>query len=157
MKFPDAIENFFDGLRRKSDDGPDVVMRLKAEIERLKRDQKHTEEEILRTTFQKFFSDASSPLSQLILQMHIAQHDKSELTTADILPHVKRLIETFEAQGLTVIGQPDEIQHFDPNQHEPIRPDFHPEPNAPVRIRFPGLTFSQTTIRKAAVDSLETK
>jgi molecular chaperone GrpE (heat shock protein) len=155
LKFPDPVENFLDRFRRKSDDNAAVVMRLKAEVERLKNDQKNAEGEILRTTFEKFFSEASSPLSQLILQNHLSQSANSDLGAADILPHVKRLIETFEAHGLTVNGQPDEIQRFDPNLHEPVRPDFRPEPQTPVRIRFPGFSFAQTPIRKAAVDSAE--
>lgn len=157
MKFPNPIENLIRRFRRQPGDQVTLVTRLTSEIKRLKEDKKTSEEEIVRASFENLFTEASSPLSQLLLQLHLSRNQSSALRPADILVHVKRLVATFQQHGLSILGQPDEIQCFDPNQHEPINPAFQPEPNMPVRIRFPGIAYKDSVVRRAAVDSVETK
>lgn len=155
MKFLDPIENLIRRFRHKPDDNAELVIRLKGELERLKSNQKDKEAQILRAALEKLFSEASSPLSQLILQLHIIEHESSSLTSADIAPHVKRLVDTFRQNGLTVLGEPNQIQPFDPNKHESIQQDFAPTPNTAVKICFPGIGFQDLVLRKAAIIAAE--
>ncbi len=155
MKLPTSIENLLQRLSGQDDGEKDIVRRLKTEIERLKFEQKTLEETTTRTNYRKLFSEASSTISQLILLLHLSGDEHNSLKAADILVHVKRLIAILEENGLTILGQPGEIQRFDPNQHQPIDAAFSPAPDTPVRVRFPGLAHAGVVLRKTAVDSGE--
>ena len=155
MKLPTSIENLLQRLSGQDGGEKDIVRRLKAEIERLKFEQKTLEETITRTNYGKLFSEAASPISQLILQVHLARDENNSLRSADILVHVKRLITVLEENGMTILGQPGEIQRFDPNQHQPLNAAFSPALDAPVRVRFPGVAHAGVVLRKTAVDSPE--
>lgn len=155
MKLPGPVENLLQRFRREHSEDQTVVMRLRAEIDRLKREQNTLKEESVLTAYQSLFTDLSSPISQLLLQLHLSGNQDNSLTAADVLVHVKRLVGSLEQHGLTVVGQPDEIQRFDPNVHEPINQRFQPAPGEPVRIRFPAISYQGSFLRKSAVDSVE--
>jgi molecular chaperone GrpE (heat shock protein) len=157
MKLPAPVENLLQRFRREQREDQTVVMRLRGEIDRLKREQSTLQEESLRRAYQTLFADASSPVSQLLLQVHLANNANSSLTADDVLANVKRLVAILEQHGLTVVGQPDEIQKFDPNIHEPMNERSQPALSEQVCIRFPGISYQGQVLRKAAVDPLEYK
>lgn len=101
----------------------------------------------------KFLREASSPLSQLILQAHIAEAKGSVLTAADVLVHVKRLVGVLEGNGVTILGQPGEDLPYDPSRHEAV--DMVVSGGTPVCIRFPGLEYGGVVVRKALVELKE--
>lgn len=68
MKLPAPVENLLQRFRREQREDQTVVMRLRGEIDRLKREQSTLQEESLRRAYQTLFADASSPVSQLLLQ-----------------------------------------------------------------------------------------
>lgn len=155
MKFPGAIENLFQRFRPNKPTDDDQLARLNSELERLRQEKNSVTAESLRNAYENLFKDLSSPISQLLLQIHLASGTEHALTAADVLVHVKILIATLERHGVTVVGQPGEIQRFDPNLHQPLTNEFQPASSDLVCIRFPGISYQGTLLRKAAVDSLE--
>lgn len=56
---------------------------------------------------------------------------------------------------MTIIGQPGEVLSYDPVSHEPIDAGSYPA-GLEVRVKYPGLAYEATVIRKSAVEKLET-
>jgi hypothetical protein len=88
------------------------------------------------------------------LQTHLARKKDAALTASDVLVHVKRLITILEDNGMVVVGQPGEIWPYDPGRHESASLAAL-EPTRPVQIRYPGIAYRSSIVRKAAVDSQE--
>ena len=149
VKLPAPIENLLQRLRIRRSSG-------RSDREKPRADRGTFEENSLSVSpgLIKLFQEASSPLSQLILQVHRARESSSDLTAADVLVHVKRLITVFEQNGMTVLGTPDEILPFDPVIHESTASGLL-SPGTPVSVTFSGIACGSTLIRKAAVDTLE--
>lgn len=156
MKLPEPVENLLHRFRRENTADSEDVKRLRAEIDLLRAQQKSIKEESLAAAYQNLFADLSSPISQLLLQLHIANSAQNNtLAASDVLVHVKRLVAALEQHGLSVAGQPDEIQNYDPNLHESLSPQFAPSAGQPVRICFPGISYNGQLLRKAAVEAPE--
>ncbi len=151
MKLPLPIENLLKRLHRSTHNYTD----LDSKPERPSSDLTTVEKEMTARCYTKLLQGAASPLSQLALQVHLASKDEISLTAADVLVHVKRLITVFEQQGMTIIGQPGEVLSYDPVSHEPVDAGSYPVGLA-VRVRYPGLAYKATVIRKTAVEKLET-
>lgn len=154
MKLPPAIENLLQRLGIQPSGSPSAGERRKSELGRLAVEQKAIEEESIARFYKKLLQEAASPLSQLILQLHLAGKKDAALTAADVLVHVKRLITLLEENGMVVVGQPGEILPFDPSLHEPAD-SIALEPSTPIQIRFPGIAYCSSVLRKAAVDRQE--
>ncbi len=151
MKLPFPVENFLKRLRKPTNNSTDLDSRPKRPIS----DPTAVEKEVTTRCYTKLLQGAASPLSQLALQLHLASNDDMSLTAADVLVHVKRLITIFEQQGMTIIGQPGEVLSYDPVSHEPVDAGSYPAGLA-VRVKYPGLAYEATVIRKSAVEKLET-
>lgn len=154
MKLPPAIENLLKklGIQPSSDSSAGELR--KSERGRSAAQQKTADEESTATCYKKLLQEAASPLSQLILQVHLGEKKDAALMAADVLIHVKRLITILESNGMVVIGHPGEILPFDSRAHESTNQTVF-EPSKPVRIRFPGIAYHTTVVRKAAVDQEE--
>lgn len=140
MKLPSAVENLLKRLPRRPPS------------DRLAGAQRSLEEEITRRCFTKLLQEAQSPLSQLVLQLHIAEKPDNALSASDVLVHAKRLIAIMEENGMVVIGTPGEVMPFDPTRHELTEPGAFLRSGTPVTVRFPGIAYGATIVRKAAVD-----
>jgi molecular chaperone GrpE (heat shock protein) len=146
LKLPKAIENLLARLRGAKD---------KSDKNGSLRGENASAGTLTRSSLEKLFIEAASPVSQLVLQQYISDKKDNSLTASDVLVHVKRLLAVFEKNGLRVIGQPDEVLIFDPGAHESIDASFSPAVHAPVRVCFPGLAYDGVIIRRAGVDRLE--
>ena len=155
MKLPLAIENLVKklGIRPAASW---VQAPRKSEPDSLAGERNVVEQAVTAESFQNFVLQASSPLSQLILQLHIAGKAGASLSASDVLIQVKRLITALEQNGMTIIGPPDQVLPFDPTSHEPVDGDSYPN-GVPVRVRFPGLAYGSVVVRKAAVEKQETQ
>lgn len=153
MKLPSPIENLLKllGFRPPKELSTDRDY----DPNRLGRDVLNVEKEMTARCYTKLIQEAASPLSQLALQVHLAGRDDESLTAADVLVHVKRLITVFEQQGMTIIGQPGEVLSYDPRSQEPVDASSY-QTGLTVRVRYPGLAYETTVIRKSAVEKLET-
>lgn len=157
MKLPEPVENLLHRFRRDHADDQGLVMRLRAEIDELKASQKSQKEESLAAAFESLFADLASPVAQLLLQLHLSHNSEHSLSASDVLSHVKKLVASLKQHGLTVNGQPNDVEPFEPNMHQPVVETFQPEKGMPVRICFPGIAYRGTILRKAAVDAPEAK
>ncbi len=152
MKLPLPIENLLKRLGFRPASNVSNDRELKPNL--LSSDNATVEKQITARCYKKLLQEASSPLSQLALQVHLANKDDVSLSATDVLVHVKRLITVFEQHGLTIIGQPGEVLSYDPSRHEPVDTGSYPTGLA-VRVRYPGIAYETTVIRKSAVEKLE--
>lgn len=155
MKLPLAIENLVKKLGIRPSGSSSLTPR-KSEPDRLAGERNDVNEAITAESFENFVKQASSPLSQLILQLHVAGKAGALLSASDVLIHVKRLITILEKNGMTIVGQPDQVLPFDPTSHEPVDGSSYPN-GLTVRVRFPGLAYGSVIVRKAAVEKQETQ
>lgn len=151
MKLPEPLENLIArlGLRSGSKPASGIPSKQPSEAEQA------MEDAITVRCYEKLLAETSSPLSQLILQLHLCGKNDSVLTAADVLIHVKRLITVFEQNGMRVLGSAGEVLPFNPEVHELITVESRPQPGTSVRVRFPGIAYRKSIIRKATVDHLE--
>jgi molecular chaperone GrpE (heat shock protein) len=151
MKLASGINTILKRLRGDYAADDTELLALRSELERLKAERDRSEQNSVAWGYREIFRESSSPLSQLLLQLHVAEMQDNTLTASDVLVHIKRVLTIFQQHGMTVLGHAGEIVAFDPNLHELASPTCHVEENTAVCVRFPGIGYQSTVIRKALV------
>ncbi len=155
MNLLKAIENLVRGPAGADSALVEQITALKNEINQLKTLQKESDKATSLKSLEKLIAEAASPLSQLILQDHLAATEGASLTAKDVLVNVKKVLDVLREHGLCIIGKPAETTIFDQQIHESALPDFEPSQGQEIQIRYSGIAFHSTVIRKAAVGPIE--
>jgi len=151
MKLVSAFNTILKRLRGDYASETSELLFLRSELERLKAEREQLDRNSAARCYTRLFQESSSPLSQLILQVYVAQKPENTLTASDVLVHIKKVLSIFEQHGMTVLGRPGETVALDPNLHELASPGCHIDQNTSVCVRFPGIGYGSTVIRKALV------
>lgn len=151
MKLLAAINTILKRLRGDCASEKSELLFLRSELARLKTEEEQSDCNSATRSYERLLQESSSPLSQLILQIHIAEKPENTLTASDVLVHVKKVLNIFEQHGMTVMGHVGEVVAFDPNWHELVSPCCPTDRNTAVCVRFPGIGYQSTVIRKALV------
>ncbi|CAN5565248.1 hypothetical protein BH10CYA1_BH10CYA1_59870 [soil metagenome] len=154
MKLPLAIENLLKKLSNRQVSSSDKRIQ-QIEPNRSTGQIDGAMDAVTARCYQNFVQDAASPLSQLILQLHVAGKKDASISAADVLIHVKRLLAILEQKGMATIGLPSQILPFDPNSHVSVDGSSY-QTGLLVQVKFPGLAYRSAVVRKAAVEKQET-
>jgi molecular chaperone GrpE (heat shock protein) len=151
MKLPSGINTFLKRLRNDSASKDSELLSLRDELDKLRAQRDQSQQTSVASDYSQLFQESSSPISQLLLQLHLAEMPDNTLTASDVLVHIKKVLTIFQQHGMTVLGHAGDIVAFDPNLHELASPTCHIEKNTAVCVRFPGIGHRSTVIRKAVV------
>ncbi len=150
-----AIENLVRRPAGADTANEEQITALKNEIQQLKALQKASDRATGLKAQEKLITEVASPLSQLILQEHLVVTEGGTLTARDVLLNVKGIVRVLQENGMSVIGTPREITVFDLQIHESALQDFAPAQGQEIQIRYSGIAFHETVVRKAAVGPIE--
>lgn len=99
---------------------------------------------------EKFFTRASGPLSQLLMQEGLLSAGKP-VNPTDIMKLVKSLEAVFSEDGLRVISGTGSKSPFDPERMTPMGAYGQPDAGEEVTILIPGMEFRGRVIRQAYI------
>lgn len=139
-------------LRLELDERNRLTDTLKADLERQRGGEQDRVEAVVKLRMERLLHGAAGPIVQLCTQAYLLEKAEQEIRTRDVLSVARRLIRNFEDQGLTLQGNIGESVPFDPDLHEPLTKDNAAHSGAPVVIRFVGIAYGGSIIRKAGVE-----
>ncbi|WP_017295442.1 hypothetical protein [Geminocystis herdmanii] len=103
---------------------------------------------------EKLFNQIASPISQLITQKYLLEVEEKPVQAKDILLVVKRLINVFEMEGLTFIGEVGEITNFEPNYHQSLNSNIDINRGDKVIIKIVGISYQNQVIKSSIVEKV---
>jgi len=146
-----ALERQVQSLRLELTEQHQLVANLKGELQR-QRDVEDTHlTAAVRAQIERLMTNMATPVAHLLTQAHLLDVDGKPIQAHDVLAVAKRLVRTLEDNGLTLEGQVGETLPFDPNRYEPLSAEAALQPGETVVVKFVGMSYSGTVLKKAGV------
>lgn len=131
----------------------EAIAALRHDLARERRTEDARVAELLRARLEPLLSACALPIAHLLTQAHLVEAADRPVQARDVLVNVKRLVRAFEDQGLVAFGAVGERCAFDTARHEPLAGVI--APGEPVVVRFVGLSYGESLLRKAGVERQE--
>jgi molecular chaperone GrpE (heat shock protein) len=128
---------------------------LTGELERLRAAEQTRQAEATQASLTRLLSDLAGPVTQVVTQVHLVEAEDRPVRTSDVLAVARRLVRALEDHGLTLDGTVGATAAFDPNRHAPLGEVAGLSPGQPVVVRFVGVAYGGTLLRKAGVQPVE--
>lgn len=148
------METQLQQLKLELEEGNKTINNLQQQLQRQEEKESLQLQEKILGEKEKLFNDIASPISQLITQKYLLEVEEKPVQAKDILLVVKRLINVFESQGLTVIGDMGKIITFDPNYHQSLNSNIDINISDKVIIKIVGVSYQGQVIKKAIVEKI---
>ena len=110
-----SLETALQQLKLEVKEKQNIINNLQTELKLQQQKESQILKEQILSEKQNLFNEIASPLSQLITQKYLLEVEEKPVKPQDIFIVMKRLIKTFEKEGLSLIGNVGEVTNFDPN------------------------------------------
>ncbi len=150
----DHLENASESqsLRLALNTCEEEILRLQAEIQRLRSQQILNTEARLESNLNILVSHIAQPLVQLQAQFHL--QEKGVAVSIDNLKHLThQLIKKLEKSGITLFGTFDESVPFDPACHRALSAQRAFKPGDPVVVQIQGVRIKNEVMHQALVSA----
>lgn len=148
------LETQLQQLKLELEEGNKTINNLQQQLQRQEEKEFLQLQEKILGEKEKLFNDIASPISQLITQKYLLEVEEKPVQAKDILLVVKRLINVFESQGLTVIGDMGKTITFNPNYHQSLINNIDINISDKVIIKIVGVSYQGQVIKKAIVEKI---
>jgi molecular chaperone GrpE (heat shock protein) len=115
-----ALETELQGLRLELAERETAIITLKQDLEQQRQGEQSRLQVAQQTEMETLLDQLSAPLSQLLTQTYLVEHQGKTVQPQDIFTVTNRLIRTLETKGLAIAVPVGETQPFDPNRHQPL-------------------------------------
>jgi len=149
------VDNELQRLRLELADRDREVARLQAEIDRLNLSQTDLSSGRIQRFVEELFGEIAAPVAQYFTQADLIENQGKVLQSRDVLLVSRRMIQALQNAGLEIFCQVGETAAFDPNQHQPLGSSTGLDLGQKVRVRFVGVKYQGTILRKASVEKVE--
>lgn len=149
-----TLETALQQLKLEIKEKENTINNLQTELKLQQQKESQKLENKIISEKQKLFNEIASPLSQLITQKYLLEVEAKPVKPQDIFLVIKRLINVFEKQGLTFIGEVGEVTNFDPNYHQSLNSNVDINIGDKVIIKIVGISYQNQVIKSSIVEKV---
>jgi molecular chaperone GrpE (heat shock protein) len=149
-----ALQTELQQLKLELNDRNSTLSNLQQQLQRQQQNQDSLINEAISTETEKLFNELASPVSQLVTQKYLLEVEGKPVQAKDIMLVVKRLVNSLENKGLTIVGSVGETISFEPNYHQPLSSNLEINSGEQVIVKIVGIAYQDKVIRKAVVEKL---
>jgi molecular chaperone GrpE (heat shock protein) len=147
------LESEIQTLRLNIADRDLTISKLRIEGDRQRQNEESKQAIALQTQQEQLFTDLSTPIAQLLTQIHLLEVESKPIQAKDVLTIVKRILRLVEEYGLSASGTIGETVPFDPNIHQPLNSSVTIGNGQLVTIRIPAIAYQNKVLRAAGVEA----
>ncbi|MGI0481460.1 hypothetical protein ACN4EE_11785 [Geminocystis sp. CENA526] len=146
-----TLETALQQLKLELKEKENTVNNLQIELNLQQQKEFQQLESKITSEKQKNFSEIASSLSQLITQKYLLEVEAKPVKPEDIFLVIKRLINVFEKEGLTFIGEVGEVTNFEPNYHQSLNSNVEINIGDKVIIKIVGISYQNQVLKRSIV------
>jgi molecular chaperone GrpE (heat shock protein) len=147
-----SLESEIQSLRLTITDRDQTINKLRIEGDRQRQNEESKQAIALQSQQEQLFTDLSTPIAQLLTQIHLLEVESKPIQAKDVLTIVKRILRLVEEYGLSASGTIGERVPFDPNIHQPLSSATTINNGQLVTIRIPAIAYQNKVLRAAGVE-----
>lgn len=149
-----SLETALQQLKLEVKEKQNTINNLQTELKLQQKKESQQLENKITSEKQNLFNEIASPLSQLITQKYLLEVEAKPVKPQDIFLIIKRLINIFEKEDLSLIGTVGEVTNFDPNYHQSLNSNVDINIGNKVIIKIVGISYQNQVLKRSIVEKV---